>query len=249
MKKSLLTLGAILATLGITAFSYLNLSQTEIAQQVTCQHNPDLVYKIASRFHATVTKQDLDKASSVLDIIPIDAYSWWQVSFQSITVALLKDGEEITANGDDKELNVFQIKLLNSSNYSDNFYIKGRGKDNDPVTGRIEDYAYYFTIVPEKEAEYANGYNSLITYLREKSKDQTSVITEDNLRAAQIRFTVTKEGKVANPILDSTSGYPAVDALLLELISNLPGKWNPAENAEGEKVAQELVFFFGIEGC
>ncbi len=33
------------------------------------------------------------------------------------------------------------------------------------------------------------------------------------------------------------------------LMNNLPGTWMPAKNEKGEKVAQELVFFYGIEGC
>jgi hypothetical protein len=33
------------------------------------------------------------------------------------------------------------------------------------------------------------------------------------------------------------------------LANNLPGKWQPAENAKGEKVDQVLVLSFGIVGC
>jgi hypothetical protein len=33
------------------------------------------------------------------------------------------------------------------------------------------------------------------------------------------------------------------------MITNMPGKWNPATNSKGEKVDQELVFFFGRQGC
>jgi hypothetical protein len=36
---------------------------------------------------------------------------------------------------------------------------------------------------------------------------------------------------------------------MIELISNSPGKWKPAENSVGEKVNQKLVFSFGMMGC
>ncbi|MEL7004495.1 MAG: hypothetical protein AAFN93_17440 [Bacteroidota bacterium] len=60
---------------------------------------------------------------------------------------------------------------------------------------------------------------------------------------------VTKNGTLENVRLTATSGYPSVDELMVELIDSLPAKWNPAENSEGEKVDQELVFFFGLMGC
>jgi hypothetical protein len=36
---------------------------------------------------------------------------------------------------------------------------------------------------------------------------------------------------------------------MAELIANTSGEWIPAENAQGEKVEQELVLFFGSMGC
>ena len=39
------------------------------------------------------------------------------------------------------------------------------------------------------------------------------------------------------------------DKKMIELITNLPGKWAPAENQKGEKVDQELVISFGLMGC
>lgn len=33
------------------------------------------------------------------------------------------------------------------------------------------------------------------------------------------------------------------------LITHAPGKWEAAENANGEKVDQDLVFSFGTIGC
>ena len=49
--------------------------------------------------------------------------------------------------------------------------------------------------------------------------------------------------------LEESSGYPAIDKTMIELLTNAPGKWKPAKNAKGEKVDQQLVFSFGEVGC
>ena len=266
MKKSILIFCAVLTTFSITAIGYMNWSNTvtdgeatscskaivfgdDIVNDINDETDLDLVYNIDSRFMATITKEDLHKATSVLDIVPKVAEGWWKVAFQSVTVAVLHDDGEIYEMGYDKVLNTAQIKLLQSTDYSTNFYIKALGVNNHPVTGKIENYTYYFTIVPEKEAEYTSGQDALIEYLKENSKEETAIIKEDKLQPGKVCFTVTKEGTIANVKLTDTSGYPSIDDALVELVSNMPGKWDPATNAQGEKVDQELVFFFGKQGC
>jgi len=242
MKKSIIIFCAALTTISLTAFGYINWSDNK-------QADLDLVYNVDSRFMTTITKEDLHKATSVLDIVPKKAEAWWKVSFQTVTVAVLQDGDEILEIGDSKELNAAQIMLLQSTDYSTNFYIKARGKNKHPETGKIEDYVYYLTIIPEKEAEYTSGHDALIAYLKENSKEKTAIIKEDKLQPGKVQFTVTKKGTIANVKLISTSGYISVDEALIKIITNMPEKWEPAENSKGEKVDQEFVFFFGTAGC
>ena len=75
------------------------------------------------------------------------------------------------------------------------------------------------------------------------------IIKKDQLRPGKVHFTITPEGKIGTVQMRETSGYPAIDAHLVELINNMPGEWIPATNAQGKKVEQEWVFFFGFEGC
>jgi hypothetical protein len=265
MKKSILIFCKVFTTFSLSVFGLMSwnngvmaqeavvfknsvLFNTGIASILNIQPDLDLVYNIDSRFIANITKEDLHKATSVLDIVPKEARGWWKVNFQTVTVAVLQDGDEISIMGDKKILNAAQVKLLQATDYSTNFYINARTTE-DPETGRIEDYVYYFTIIPEKEAEYTGGRDALIAYLKENSKEKTAIIKSDQLQPARVSFTVTKEGTIVNVKLDSTSGYPSVDETLVELITNLPEKWDAATNSKGEKVDQELVFFFGVEGC
>ncbi|MEX0272801.1 MAG: energy transducer TonB, partial [Flavobacteriaceae bacterium] len=66
---------------------------------------------------------------------------------------------------------------------------------------------------------------------------------------AKLFFTVTAKGSLENIRLDRSSGYPSIDEKMLELLPQVPGKWIPAQNRNGENVAQELVVSFGLLGC
>ena len=52
-------------------------------------------------------------------------------------------------------------------------------------------------------------------------------------------------------VFNAIHGAPGEDGYMqayFKLI-NMPQTWIPATNAKGEKIDQELVFFFGMEGC
>lgn len=68
-------------------------------------------------------------------------------------------------------------------------------------------------------------------------------------KPAKLYFTVTKDGAISNVSLDRISGYVPMDEAMIDLLKNVPGSWQPAENAEGEKVDQELVITFSMSGC
>ena len=246
MKKSIVLLCAGLATFALSAFSYINWNNPD---------EIDLVYNVDSRFGTTITKEKLHQATSVVDIVPREA-EWNKIAFLNMIVTIIEGDDEKRVLGDNEILNAEQTKLLQSIDYSTHFYLKGRGeKKGDGPDGLKDseqeefDFTYYLTVVPEKEAEYTAGTDALISYLRENSKSATAIIRKDKLQPGRVLFTVTKEGTIDRVSLDSSSGYPSVDEALIEIISSMTGKWTPATNAKGENVDQELVFFFGTQGC
>jgi len=267
MKKSILIFCTVLTTLSLTAYGFKNWSKTGTDQEETScnrsdipeydipnpnekQTEPDFFYDVDSRFASTITKDNLHNAKSIIDIIPKEATKGIK-SFQNVKVAVLPEGEERIEMGDSDVLNPAQLNLLKSSEYSTNFYIRADYKRKNPDTGEIKDeyLVYYMTIVPEKEAEFKDGHLVLIDYLKENSKEETTSVKEDQLKPGKVHFIVTKNGELANVKLESTSGYTSVDKKMIELITNMPGKWDPATNSKGEKVDQELVFSFGLIGC
>ena len=225
MKRSVLLATAVFTTLSLAALSILNWSYTE--------NDLDIVYKVESRYMATITKSDLHNADSVLDIVPKKASGWWEVSFETVKVVLMQGAQEIQELGYSKDLNDDQKDLLRSIDYSTDFYIQARGKDKHPDTGQIENYTYYFTVTPEHPAKYCQGQDKLIQYLKEGTKKHLKDLQEDLLRPGRVRFTISKTGEVKGAALTSSSGYVEVDKTILKLIENIPDKWQPATNVQG----------------
>ncbi len=266
MKKNILIFCTILSTFSLTAFGYFNWNNSTAQKEIKCKtvvksvedlelptcKSPklDLIYNVSSRFIHTVTKENLISAKNIFDILPQKAFVSVE-DYHSVQVAILEDNEEITEHGENDILTTNQIKLLKSTDYSGNLYVRADYKVKNNITGLLEnDYlTYYMTIVPEEEAEYFGGKEGLITYLKENSKRETEHITLENLKPGKVNFTISKEGRIKNVELSSTCGYNTVDDFLVNLVSNIPGNWKPASNSVGDKVAQEFVFFFGLEGC
>lgn len=261
MKNSILIFSTVLIAFSLTAFGCVNSeeetsccnsndSELDGEEPRAKQVNPDFVYNVGSRFRATITKEKLLSAKTIVDLVPNGATEGLD-SFQDVKIsALRKDGER-NEIGINTELNSAQIKLLESFDYSTNFYIEADCKHKNPETGEIERYhfVYYVTIVPENEAEYKDGQLALMNYLKENSWEETVTTKKEHLKPGRVLFTVTQSGKIANVKLESTSGYTTIDKKMIKLIKALPGEWIPATNSNGEKVSQELVFSFGIIGC
>ena len=243
MKKYILFFGIILASLSIMAFISFD--------KIDANTDLDLVYKVDSRFMATVTKSQLDEATSVLDLVPKVATHWWKMDFKKISVSIVdsQGNDEAQSVGYSKTLSPAQIMLLRSVDYSTDFYIKARGTEIHPATGQIEEYVYYFSVIPEREASYEKGEKAFVQYIRDGLKEYTADITLDRLRPGQVEFTVSTDGTIKGIQLLSSSGYKTIDNTLAQLIKDMPNTWVPARDYKGERVEQKLVFFFGLEGC
>ena len=144
-----------------------------------------------------------------------------------------------------------QLKLLQSFDYSTNLMIAADYQGKNKETGVLEDthWAPYLTIVPEKQAQFSEGIEALKKYLKDNSEAARTYVIPEKLQAAKLYFTVAKNGIIKHVRLDRSSNYPKVDKKMIEPISDLSGKWIPAENHEGDKVDQELVVSFGLMGC
>lgn len=266
MKKSILIFCSVTVMIGLTSFAYANWNNSaSVEEKIIAQKEllferdfttfigqniaPDLVYKVDSRFIARITKSKLNQAKSIIDILPKEGTEFME-TYENVVVTIFGETDEIKVIGNDEILNTAQLDLLKSADYSTNFYITATCKRRNE-NGELYWYnlVYYMTVMPEQEAEFTGGKAELVKYLKDNSKAVTSIITREKLKPGRFNFTVTKAGTIENVELTSTSGYSVVDERLVELIENMPKKWKAATNAKGEKVNQELIFFFGLEGC
>lgn len=272
MKKIILIVCSVLAFFSLTAFGYMNWSNNIIDHKVLShpdsyqnktnnpEHSfanlinkyakPDFFYDIDSRFLKTITKSELQNAKSIHDIFSSDETKGIE-SFRDVNISILPRDAEKFAKGDGNQLNSTQLELLQSTEYSNDICIEAFCKRQNSETWITEEYCfvYYITIVPEKEAEFKDGQQALIKYLKENSKEEAASVNRDRLEPGKVRFVVTKNGKIGPVALESTSGYDAIDDKMLKLIMNLPGEWMPATNSKGKKVDQEFIYSFGIVGC
>ena len=59
-----------------------------------------------------------------------------------------------------------------------------------------------------------------------------------------IHFNVNELGEINNAIVKQSSGFIAVDALILDLTNSLRN-WTPAEDNNGNAVLQDFILTFG----
>lgn len=242
MKRGFIIFFTALMAVGPTAFGVISCSPSEKEPAV------ELNYRIGSKFGATVTKAQLQKAVSVADILPEPA-DWSTYRYQSLTVTVYHDETEQSDTGENLEFTEAQLQLLRDLDYSYGFKLTAPCNGKHGEVDREEYELYYpFTVTPENEAEYSEGQDALIAYLKENGQQESAAIDEDKLGMGAVHFTVSKNGELKNVNLSSSSGYDSLDELMMDLFGRLPGTWEPASDPSGEKHDQEFIFSFGA-GC
>jgi len=206
---------------------------------------PAFTIDIGSRFIAKTTKQNLQKATSINDIIP-EISGQEKRLFKQVETAIITGETEVNEFGKTHELNAKQKELLHSADYGTNFYIRGDYADKLSFNDHL---IYYISVVPEQEATYISGRESLLTYLQENCALLLSHIDSRQLQPGRLLFEVSTEGTVSHAEIESSCGFAAIDSHVLGLIKDAPGKWQPAKNAEGKLIAQQFIVFFGTQGC
>ncbi len=255
MKKNVIVSSAIIATLCSAAFGCMHSSngsgfmEMSISDSTKVVADINFAYDFGPNCQLTVTKQELNEVTSMKDLYHEESI----VLYKTVAITLVEN-ERLSSKrktGPNEILNASQIEFLKSFEYSTSFQIGGDVVRKNKETGELEDgfSRPHFTVVPEHQAEYLNGKDAFLDYLKKGSKDQIADLKVKKLQPGKVFFTITENGTISDIKLLLTCGYESVDKLMVELITNATGKWKPATDAEGKIVEQELVFSFGTMGC
>lgn len=268
MKKSITLFSVGVLSIGLMAFGFNNWNSTtsekatDVSNGVKVESNyylkssgryadvKEFFYDMGTRFRP-IKKSITQNALSIEDIVDQSDIDLVE-KYKSISVIVIKNDVQTAEQeiGFSDQLTQGQMKLLRSMDYSSNFLIRADFVAKDKKTPLHAQYfSPHLTVVPEKQAEYKQGKKALLNYLSFQNQKNTSFIDEHKLQPAKLYFTVTKSGAIKNVTLDRSCNFTHIDIALIELITNSTGNWIPAENAQGEKVDQELVLFFGMQGC
>ncbi|WP_055434945.1 energy transducer TonB [Lacinutrix algicola] len=229
-----------------------DIAQLELANQ---NMNPgkaesEYYYGIGSRFEA-ISKTDL---RNITTIFPFNRdQENEQIEKVNSTEIIIIENDRQTEKrtyGTSEKLNESQIALFKSLDYNNNFSMKTlfQEKNTDALTSEEKKFNPHYTVTPEKEATYVEGEDAIVNYLIINTKEETADLDNKKIRPAKIYFTITKEGNIKHVRIDRTTGYPVLDKKLIELISNISGQWEPAQNNNGEIIEQEFAFTFGPKG-
>ncbi|MEM9548859.1 MAG: hypothetical protein AAGA77_22935 [Bacteroidota bacterium] len=257
MKSSTPTRFLFLSVFGLMAFAFISWNNSTKNSEASVNHSADklvkmenFVFSIDSRFQNRVTQEKLLSANTIREILP-DHSIQKAHSFQNVKISLLDEDGQPSEYGQDEFLTDNQKALLSTTEISNNIFIGADYRLNNPLVGDFNSYqlTYYISIIPTNQASYSHSHTGLVQYLKSNSFMQTSVVDEKRLQPGRISFTIQTDGTLSDVNLDASSGYPSLDNTFQHLIANLPGKWEAATNARGEKVSQELTFFYGKAGC
>jgi hypothetical protein len=269
MKKGVLVFCGAASVVGLMVFGGLSKADSgqEPKEAMPCQANHfvysidyllnkgsenEFFYDVDTRFQAFMSKTKLAEMKLVTDFDDrIDVNQIVEVESTSVTILNDKYEDVAQAFGKSNKLTAEQMELIASAAHSTDIRIRMDYFENNEFYEKPQrNYTSpHFTVIPEKQAVYSDGKEGLLTYLKKDSQSVIGNLDNEQLQPGKVRFTVTKKGTVKDVLLISTSGYQTIDDRMVELIKTMPGLWQPAEDVNGKKVDEQLVFSFGIVGC
>ncbi|MGB0979655.1 MAG: hypothetical protein ACPGVV_09680 [Croceimicrobium sp.] len=210
----------------------------------------EFYYNIGTRYGA-IKKSELLSATHIVDIYKTD-YELELADIKSIELSRVNVGrwEGPKLGGSEATFNEPQRQFIEELDFSDDFVVITNLVHENELNQLIpEMIAPHYTVVPEVQAYYIPGKRNLLNYIRSENAALIKDLSQDDIGAAAIFFTITKNGELRDIEVDRENTLPAIQLNLINLLKNLPGQWEAARNADGEKVDQRLMLFFGNQGC
>lgn len=251
MKKIIIILPAVLfLRLNILAQDDSN-NKKWYSEEVSTKSNftEELYFEVRGNYEHSVKKEKLNKAKLISDIISGYPENWI-ANYISVKIIAICNGNLMKASGLNSILNTEQKNILKASDLGSEIVISVKYKSKNPATDTIENSILNLsmTVIPENEAEYAEGYQQLARYIKENVINKILKTTPTQFQSGIVIFTINEKGEIIDAKIYKSSGDHKTDKFLIESVNKM-AKWKPAENLNGIKVKQEFQFSFGIRGC
>ena len=197
----------------------------------------------------STTKEKLKGATTLVDLHRNYKPSWVK-EYYSVEIMATVQGEEKKEMGKNDTLTQAQKDLMLSIDEGTHIAVKVNYlPENNLKQNEAREMDFKFLVNPDKEAQYTAGQEALNQYLKEKAIDKIPNGTFVGYHLAAYKFTITKEGQIADAHVFWSADNEKVDELVLEAICDMP-KWQPATYANGVKEKQEWVLMIGnMESC
>ncbi|MEM9836964.1 MAG: energy transducer TonB [Bacteroidota bacterium] len=210
-----------------------NASDYSAAFQVVPVHPP-----------ASLSATTIDTARTLADL---DRYyrPAWVNTYLNVKVSGWKNGQQMSVDSENDLLTAAQKSLLQSVDNGRevkvevNYIPENNLRDNTPKV-----LHFNFTIQPDHTASFPGGSPALHQYLLQRGLAEVPVTRMDPQVLAAVTFTVAASGEVIAPIVAQSAQDATIDQLLLRAVRQMPC-WEPAQFADGQKVAQDFVLTVG----
>lgn len=211
--------------------------------------NEELFFSVRTKYNHRIRKEELQQAIRLDELIENYPSSWIS-EYRSVTLTSYHGKIKEEAMGESIVLTPEQQKLMQSLEVNDEIKVVVNFKAENIVTKKKEDREFLvdISVVPIKEATFGGSYENLIAYFAVNSKGKISTKSLSEMDPSSILFVVNEEGRTEDVEVTKSCGDEDIDRLFIDLILKMPA-WEPAEDAAGNKVKQQLQFNFGLDGC
>lgn len=210
--------------------------------------NKKVSYRVQGRYERPIIVEQTKTANTLSDLI--SGYpSNWVSDYLFVQLTFMENGEITQLKSENDTLtNAQKIRLSNSS-LSDEIQVLIGYKSQNKITKEIEvkKVSWQLTIIPNTQAKFKgndDGLNSYFTHLIGKK----ITMNEINDQPAVLYFEVDENGKASQARIDTPSGNPEIDALLIDAVLQMP-KWTAAKDGSGKSVPQNFKLIVGYDGC
>jgi hypothetical protein len=186
------------------------------------------------------TLQDLDKRYPAS----------WVKEYMSVEISAFKNGTKLKASGISEVLTQEQKELIQSADRNRDIAVNITYLPNNSLKNNTaKQYDFEVTVMPVKNASYAEGAEQLTQYLRNNCIINIEAGSFTGYDLTAIKFTITEQGHIRDIKVAMPSKDTKINEILVAAISKMP-TWKPAEFSNGLKVKQDFILTIGnMENC